>query len=371
MRSKQGDRNEWTVSVKSGGVATFGLYVENLHPSQDDLAVRIREHREQIALARDAGFSSIVFGHHLLTAPIQMIAPLSHISSVIDLSGDMRLCTGILLLPLLNPVLLAEELASIDWLSGGRLVIGVGLGYRPEEFQAAGVEVGTRVGRFNEALEVMMTMWSSEGPWSFNGKWFHYEDLPGGLKPRQQPNPPLWIAADADNAVRRAAKWDGAWYINPRAALESLRRQLPIYDQALRDYGHSRPTVFPIRREAFLADSDKEAISTAVRYLSRQLELYKGWGQYQVMPDSDSPSQLAEDDIPDTYLVGTPSHVAELMNSYIDALGVNHFVLRMQWPGIPHRKVMKSIAMVGENLISLFGGAGKGKRRTPTPLADS
>lgn len=343
-------------------MATFGLYVENLHPDEDDLTVRIAEHREQIALARDAGFTSIVFGHHLLTDPIQMIAPLSHISSVIDISGEMFLCTGVLLLPLLNPVLLAEELASMDWLSGGRLVLGVGLGYRPEEFQAAGVEVSERVGRFNEALEVMMAMWSSEGRWSFRGKWFHYEGLPGGLKPRQRPHPPLWIAADVDNAVRRAARWDGAWYINPRATLATLRRQLPIYEQALRDHSHARPAVFPIRREAFLAETDKEALSTAAQYLTRQLELYKDWGQYQVTPDSDGPSKLTEDDIPDTYLVGTPERVADLMHNYIDELGVNHFVLRMQWPGTPHERVMKSIEMVGDRLVSLFSGPATASR---------
>lgn len=337
-------------------MTTFGMYVENLHPGEDDLTVRVAEHREQIELARDVGLTSLVFGHHLLTDPIQMIAPLSHIASVIDISGDMLLCTGVLLLPLLNPVLLAEELASIDWLSGGRLVVGVGLGYRPEEFEAAGVEVNQRVGRFNEALDVMMAMWSSDGRWSTDGKWFSYHDLPGGLRPKQRPHPLLWVAADVDNAVRRAARWDGAWYINPRAALSTLQRQLPIYEEALAEHGHQRPAIFPIRREAFLAKTDQEAKSMAVRYLTKQLELYKGWGQYEVTPGSDGPSKLTEENVPDTYLVGSPERVADLVATYVEELGVNHFVLRMQWPGTPHAEVMKSIEMVGERLVGAFGG---------------
>ena len=343
------------VPLDHAGV-TFGLYVENLHPKGEDLGVRLEEHRKQIELARNAGFRSIVFGQHLLTEPIQMPAPLSHLASVIDISGSMWLCTGVLLLPLLQPVLLAEELASIDWLSGGRLVIGVGLGYREEEYLAAGVEMKERVSRFNEALQVMKAVWSAEETWSFYGKRYRYEGLPAGLTPKQQPHPSIWVAADADTAVRRAGRLGASWYINPRANLDTLRRQLQVYEQAITENGHDRPAVFPIRREAFLAATDREANQMAVRYLKRQLELYKHWGQYEVMPDSDpNDIDFDEDRVPETYLVGTPERVAELIQRYIDQLGVNHFVLRVQWPGTPPDLVLKTIEMVGDMLIPAFG----------------
>ena len=336
-----------------GARATFGMYVENLHPISDDLAPRIAEHREQIELARDCGFTSAVFGQHIVTRPIQMLSPLTHLVSAAPYSGDMALCTGVLLLPMLNPVLLAEDLASADWLTEGRLVVGLGLGYRQEEFAAAGVDVSKRVGLFNEALAVMRRVWSADSRWSYEGKHFHFTDLPTGLQPMQRPHPPLWIAADADTAVQRAARLGAAWYINPRAKRETLVRQLPLYQETLAEHGHKQPEVFPIRREAFIGATDAEARAMAVQYLRRQLELYRSWGQYDIMPDADMREvEFDEDSIPDTYLVGTPDRVAELINSYVEEIGVNHFVLRMQWPGTPQKLVLQSIEAVGKHLIS-------------------
>jgi alkanesulfonate monooxygenase SsuD/methylene tetrahydromethanopterin reductase-like flavin-dependent oxidoreductase (luciferase family) len=339
----------------SQGRVTFGLYLENLHPAGEDLGRRLREHREQIALAREAGFSSIVFGQHILTQPIQMLSPIPHLTNLADISGDMQLVLGVMLLPLLDPVLLAEDLATADWLCDGRLVIGLGLGYRKEEYAALRVEMGERVGRFNEALAVMRAIWSANGSWSFEGKYFRFEALPGGLKPKQQPHPPIWLAADVDAAVRRAARLGAAWYINPRAELSALVRQLGVYREALAQYGTEAPAIFPIRREAFLASSEREARTMAVRYLKRQLALYESWGQYQIMPDGEQPSiTFSEDDIPDTYLVGTPEHVGDLIARYVEALGVNHFVVRTQWPGTPHDEVMKSIETIGAKLVPRF-----------------
>lgn len=336
---------------------SFGLYVENLHPLGADLPHALSDHREQVKLARDVGFGSIVIGQHVLTQPIQMPAPLPHLASIVDISGDMLLCSGILLLPLFNPVLLAEDLATLDWVSGGRLVVGIGLGYRKDEYKVAEIEPSDRVSRFNESVAIMRKVWSAAGDerWSHEGKWWRFEDLPGGFPPAQQPHPPFWVAADADAAVERAGRLGAAWYINPRAKLATLGRQLPIYQDALSANGHDAPSLFPVRREAFIAPTEREAREMAVRYLRRQLELYRSWGQYEIMPDADMKEvDFDEDSIPDTYLVGTPEHVVELIGSYVELLGVDHFVLRMQWPGTPQDLVLRSIEYVGKNLIPAF-----------------
>lgn len=335
--------------------ATFGLFVTNLHEPADDLAQRLREHRAQIELARDCGFTSIAVGHHFLTQPINMLVPIPHLASLVDRSGTMRLVLGVMLLPLVNPVLLAEEVASLDWLSDGRVVFGVGIGYRPAEFAAMGVSTRDRVKRFNECLEVIRRIWSADGAWTFDGEHYRFPPTPGGLKPKQRPHPPLWVATDVDAAVRRAARLGASWYINPRARLESLRPQLDIYKAALAEHGHAMPDTFPIRREAFVATTDREARQMAVTYLRRMLGIYEAWGQYNVMPGADVKDRVfGEDDIPDTYLVGTPERVADLAGKYVETLGVNHFILRMQWPGMPNAAVMKSLELVGTRLIPAF-----------------
>jgi alkanesulfonate monooxygenase SsuD/methylene tetrahydromethanopterin reductase-like flavin-dependent oxidoreductase (luciferase family) len=338
-----------------GPGVSFGMFVTNLHEPEDDLGRRLQEHRDQIQLARDCGFTSIAAGHHFLTQPINMLAPIPQLASVIDISGDMRLVLGVMLLPLLNPVFLAEEVASLDWLSGGRVVFGLGIGYRPEEFAAVGVSTRDRVKRFNECLEVVRRIWSADPIWSFEGEHYLFGSTPGGLKPKQRPHPPLWVATDVDAAVRRAGRLGAAWYINPRAKFESLRPQLDLHKAALAEHEHQMPATFPIRREAFVAASDREAREMAVTYLKQMLRIYEAWGQYEVMPGADVKDRaFGEYDIPDTYLVGTPERVADLINRYAETLGVNHFILRMQWPGMPNAAVMKSLELVGSRLIPSF-----------------
>jgi alkanesulfonate monooxygenase SsuD/methylene tetrahydromethanopterin reductase-like flavin-dependent oxidoreductase (luciferase family) len=334
---------------------SFGVFLTNLHGPGEDLAQRLSEHREQVQLARDCGFSSVAVGHHFLTQPLSILAPIPHLASLVDISGSMRLVLGVMLLPLVNPVPLAEEIATLDWLSGGRVVFGAGIGYRPEEFAAIGVSTRERVGRFNECFEVIRRIWSAEPTWSFEGRHFKYGEAPGGLKPKQRPHPPLWVATDVDAAVRRAGRLGAAWYINPRAKLESLRPQLDVYRAALAEHGNTMPDTFPIRREAFVAETDADARQMAVTYLKRMLAIYESWGQYRVMPGADVRDRsFGAADIPDTYLVGTPERVADLVTKYVETLGVNHFILRMQWPGMPNAAVMKSLELAGDRLISAF-----------------
>jgi alkanesulfonate monooxygenase SsuD/methylene tetrahydromethanopterin reductase-like flavin-dependent oxidoreductase (luciferase family) len=271
---------------------------------------------------------------------------------VIDISGDMWLALGVAVLPLINPVVLAEELATLDWLSGGRAILGLAMGYRPEEFSAMNVSLQDRLVRFNEGLAVMRAIWSADSTWSFHGKHYNYDELPAGLAPKQQPHPPLWIAADVDAAVRRAARLNSAWYPNPRAGLVSLKRQADLFKSALQEYGNPLPEIFPIRREFFIAPTDAEARRTAVPHLIDQLEQYARMGQFEAMPKEDQLAlRFGEDEIPDAFLVGSPESLAEQIDRYVETLSVNHFVIKIQWPGLDHRDIMRSIQLIGDHLV--------------------
>ncbi|MFN0072053.1 MAG: LLM class flavin-dependent oxidoreductase [Chloroflexota bacterium] len=331
--------------------ATFGLIISANYPAGTDLTARLADHREQVKLAREAGFTSVVASQHFLAHPTTAFSTIPYLSSVIDVSGDMRLVIGVALLPLLNPVYLAEDVATLDWLSGGRAILGLAMGYRPEEFAAMGVTFKERRGRFEEGIEIMKRIWSAESAWSFYGRYYNYTDLPGGLKPKQLPHPPMWFAADVDAAVERAGRLGAAWYSNPRAGLKSLSRQAEIYRTALAEHGNSLPEVFPLRRELFIAPSDAEARRVAVPHILHQLELYESWGQFEAMPKDDQPPMKFDDEnIPDAFLVGSPESLAEQINRYVDTLGVNHFVCKLQWAGMEHRDVMRSIELIGNDL---------------------
>lgn len=340
------------VTFPGGARTTLGLFVVGNFGAEEDPGRCIQEQREQLSTARDAGFTSIAVGQHFLTHPIHSLSPITYAASLADITGDMRVILGVMLLPLLDPVQLAEDVATLDWMTGGRVVFGTGIGYRPEEFQAMGVSLRDRVGRFTECLKVMKAIWTADPRWSFDGTHHRYGELPGGLRPKQQPYPPIWVATDVDPAVRRAARMGAAWYINPRAKPDFLKRQLALYQETLAGAGHTMPRVFPIRREAFVGKTDAEARRIAVTYLKRMLAFYEAWGQYEIMPEAQKKDRdFGEDDIPSTYLVGTPERVAEMISMYREELGVNHFVLRMRWPGMPHADVMRSIELMGTRVV--------------------
>jgi alkanesulfonate monooxygenase SsuD/methylene tetrahydromethanopterin reductase-like flavin-dependent oxidoreductase (luciferase family) len=126
----------------------FGLSVPVQHPRGEPSVERIRELLEQVKLARDLGFDSISASQHYLAAPFQYFQPIPLLARIAAESGAMTLITNILLLPLYNPVDLAEQLATLDIICDGRLVCGVGLGYRDVEYTVFGVEWAMRVGRF-------------------------------------------------------------------------------------------------------------------------------------------------------------------------------------------------------------------------------
>jgi alkanesulfonate monooxygenase SsuD/methylene tetrahydromethanopterin reductase-like flavin-dependent oxidoreductase (luciferase family) len=335
--------------------ATFGLIISANYPASTDLSARLADHREQIQLAREAGFTSVVTNQHFLSHPTTAFSTIPYLTSVIDISGDMRLVIGVALMPLQNPVYLAEDVATLDWLSGGRAFLGLAMGYRPEEFAAMGVSLRERRGRFEEGIEVMKRIWDAETTWSFEGRYYNYENLPGGLKPKQKPHPPMWFAADVDAAVERAGRLNAAWYSNPRAGLTSLSRQAAIYKASLAEHGNELPDIFPLRRELFIAPTDAEARRVAVPHIMHQLELYQSWGQFEAMPKDDHPPMaFDEDHIPDAFLVGSPESLAEQINRYVDTLGVNHFVCKIQWPGMDHEDVLRSIDLIGNKLSPML-----------------
>ena len=139
-----------------------GMFINTQFPEGDNVAARVPELVEQVRLARECGFSSLLFPHHYLTAPLQMlqIAPL--MGYLLREAQGMTIGGNILLLPLLNPVHVAEEAATMDVLTGGKFVLGVGLGYRVGEFDAFGISLRHRAPRFAESIALMRRLWTHD-----------------------------------------------------------------------------------------------------------------------------------------------------------------------------------------------------------------
>ena len=194
----------------------FGLGLSVQHLPEEPQAVRFREHVEQVRLARAVGFSSVWASQHYLSDPFTYFQPIPTLARLAADARGMILGTGVLLLPLHHPVDVAEQLATLDVITDGRLVFGVGLGYRDVENRAFGHDPKDRVGRFVEGLEVVERLWSGE-PISHEGRYFSLRSTRISMRPMQSPRPPVWLAADGDAGVRRAARLGDAWLMNPHA----------------------------------------------------------------------------------------------------------------------------------------------------------
>ena len=171
-----------------------GLFINTQYPEGFDVAGRIPEMVAQVRAARDAGFASLWFPHHWLTHPMQMLQITPVMGYVAAHAQGMTIGPNILILPPLNPVHVAEEAATLDMLTGGNFILGVGLGYRPPEFEAFGVPLAERAPRFTEAVGLMRRLWSEERV-SHKGRFYTVNDAGLSLKPVRPGGPPVYIAA--------------------------------------------------------------------------------------------------------------------------------------------------------------------------------
>jgi alkanesulfonate monooxygenase SsuD/methylene tetrahydromethanopterin reductase-like flavin-dependent oxidoreductase (luciferase family) len=200
----------------------FGILSTPVYSAATSPEVQLSEHRELVSIAEQLGFDAIVAGQHYLGSELRYYQPIPYLLHLGQHAPTMRLVIGILLLSIVNPVDAAEQVASMDALSGGRTVLGVGLGYSDHEFEAFGIDRRERVGRFEEGLELIKALWSGEEV-NHHGTHFNVSGARPAVRPVQSPRPPIWIAGQSERAVRRAARLGDAWYAPPFPSHIGLR----------------------------------------------------------------------------------------------------------------------------------------------------
>ena len=315
---------------------------------------KIQDSSEQVRAARDAGFSLIATGEHYLAAPYQMSTSFTLLSRLAADAGDMQVAATVILVPLHNPVELAESIATLDAITNGKFVFGVGLGYRDEEYTAFGIQRGERVGRFNEAMDLIKRLWSEEEV-EFNGKYYTVPKTKISTRPVQNP-PPIWVAANNDVAIRRAARWGYPWLINPHATVPMVADQWNRYKAALDEFGNPVPSELPMMREMYVAQDRETAFIESQPFLEGKYKAYAEWGQDKALPGEESFNVPYQDLAKDRFLLGSPADIVSEFHRYAEELGVNHMICRMQWPGMPHTAVMRQIELLGQHVLPHFNG---------------
>ena len=331
----------------------FGVFISPQQPRADNPVARFREAVEQAKLAREAGFDALAAGHHYLSPPYQSLQSLPLLARLAGEAPGMELCLSVLLLALLNPVQTAEEVASLDIMSEGKVVFGIGIGYREVEYEAFGVAARDRVPRMLEALALIKRLWTEEVV-TFEGRFFRVHNATCTIRPVQQPHPPIWIAANADPAVVRTARLGYPWFVNPHAALPTIERQWERYKQALAEANQPMPGARPIALELHVAPTHEAAIETARPFLAGKYNAYAEWGQDKVLPGEESFRVGFDALARDRFILGTPEEVIAQIEERVRRLQSNYLIFRMGWPGMESAKILRVIAMMGERVLPHF-----------------
>jgi alkanesulfonate monooxygenase SsuD/methylene tetrahydromethanopterin reductase-like flavin-dependent oxidoreductase (luciferase family) len=333
----------------------FGLIISKQHPPGVSMVERFREHVDQVRAARDARFDLIVMGQHYLSTPFQEVQTVPALARLCAEAGPMRIGATVLLLPLLNPVDVAEQVATLDVISEGRFIFGAGLGYRDQEYEAFGIEAAERVPRFLESLEVIKRLWT-EDEVTHRGRFFRLTNARLVLKPVQRPHPPVWFAANNDAAVERSARMADAWVINPHAKLPILERQMDLYRKARAESGKPMPAERPLIKELYVAPDRRSAFAECRPFLEAKYQAYGAWGQDKALPHGDSFAGGFEELVRDRFVIGDPDDVIRELRRYAEALDVNCFILRIQWPGMEQAKVLRTIKLLAERVMPALAG---------------
>ena len=320
----------------------YSLQTTQGQPARDVMAAAL----EDIAAAEKLGFSSIVFAERHFREDSWLPRPLLLAAAAAALTKRMRVGTDIVVLPLHHPVAVAEETAVVDVLSGGRAILAVGLGSTKSEYDGFGVPFDQRATIYGRSIEIVRALLAgktvdSDGHYAFKGAVIRPLPVnPSGV--------PLWLGAVNDTGVRRAALSGDAWVMPPNNDLGRLVRQRELFRATRELAGLPPPMEQPLRREAFVAETDEEAWRLFAPGLRHQYgKVYRAL--HPTYPEHDDLNALRKFGT-GLFVVGSPKTVADELRIYESALGITEFLVRYQLPQVPPSAIRESLKGLHEVL---------------------
>ena len=190
--------------------------------------------------------------------------PLPLLAYAAAFSGDLTLGVSIMLANLRIPIPLAKSVATLDHLTGGRLIMGVGMGFYEKFYSAFGLTVKGRATRFEEGIKIMKALWTEEKV-NFQGKQFQLEDVLMNPKPVQKPHPPLWFGAHSEVALRRAVRLGDGWMSAGAATTSDFKTEIKLVHRYMEEEGRTRSNFALSKRVYLLVDKDKETAEKSLR----------------------------------------------------------------------------------------------------------
>ncbi|MEE3250572.1 MAG: LLM class flavin-dependent oxidoreductase, partial [Chloroflexota bacterium] len=224
-----------------------------------DSGAGFREFVERNIEAEALGYHSTFLVEHHFTGFGQVSATLNLLTWIGALTSTLRLGTAVTVLPWHNPVLLAEQIATLDLLSGGRVDAGIGKGYRLKEFEGFAMPVEEADARFEECLEVMLKAWTSDSPWSHQGKYWQYDNIVVEPPSTQKPHPQLWMGAGSPRSVKQVAKLGFNMLLGQYDPFDMIVDEIAMYKSEVESLGRTfDPMNVAVARSVNIVNSNDE-----------------------------------------------------------------------------------------------------------------
>jgi alkanesulfonate monooxygenase SsuD/methylene tetrahydromethanopterin reductase-like flavin-dependent oxidoreductase (luciferase family) len=289
-----------------------------------------RNYIEYNVEAEALGYHSSFIVEHHFSGWSQVSATLQLLNWVAARTTTLRVGTAVMVLPWHNPVLLAEQAATLDVLSGGRLDLGVGKGYRYNEFKGFGIPIEEADARFEEALAILAKAWTSPERFSYQGRFWKFDDIVVEPAPLQKPHPPLWMGAANPASIQRVADRGYNLLLDQYASADAVGQRIALFRSEVERRGHMfDPMNVIVARDLYVAKNrlDKEEAlgrhwAAQQRTLAVSRDPNRSGGSHILFYDH------AGSDTENSMLYGTPDDIADKLTS-LQRVGIKYIILNI------------------------------------------
>ncbi len=347
-------------------ILTLGDNYEHLRPHGQFY----QEILEEAEYAEELGYEGFWVGeHHFQPSQRVFPSPQMILAAISQRTRRLRLGTGVSVLPINDPIRLAEDLAELDLLSNGRVCFGAGRGYQPHEFSGFNIAMESARERFWECLEIIRRAWSEES-FSYEGNFYRYRDIALLPRPLQKPHPPIYVAAASPGSAEEVARRGYAFCAAPFASSpspEEVKDQLARYRQVFREWGHGEPPEdLPHVFWTHVADTTEQALREAEEGMKRKLgSATKVWAKPGSGGGYDAFARVGQflatatiEQLDALSIFGDPERCLKKVQRYHEA-GVRHLLVMFDWGGMPQKTVFRSMELFARYVMPHFQRPGQ------------
>jgi probable F420-dependent oxidoreductase len=307
----------------------------------------------EVVRAEALGFDSVWMEEHHSVKDHYWPSPLTILAGFATRTSRLMLGTDILVFPFYHPVRLAEDVALLDIMSGGRFVFGTAIGYKPDEFALYDTPLEKRGARFAEGLRLIKALWTQDTV-TFTGTYYTVKNVRLEPKPLTRPHPLVWIGGWGKLTLQRAATMADNWIPGPTADLARLLQGKQQFLANRAAAGRYEPvTEWPLTRDVIIADSDAQARELAERHImiSYRQEYAGGWRHPFI--DSSVATEL-DSLMHERFIIGGPEECMTQIKRFVDAYGMTHLICRLFFPGLPHAHIMRELELLAREVMPAF-----------------